>query len=205
MASERTLFIVDDDEAIRDSLAFFFRTKGIEARSFATAEEFLAALPVDVPGCVIADVRMPGMSGLDLHKKLAGDGYRLPVIVITGHGDVPMAVSALKAGVFDFFEKPFDNEALLESATAALARDDVRRQQDAAAAEIRERAKTLSPREHEVMDLIVAGHPNKIVAAQLGISPRTVEVYRAHVMQKMQARRLSDLVLMSLRLKQADI
>jgi FixJ family two-component response regulator len=198
--AEHTIFIVDDDEAMRDSLALLVESEGFAARTFGSAIEFLNALDPTVGGCVLADVRMPGMSGLELLDLLRAKGAPIPIILITGHGDVPMAVAALKSGAADFFEKPFDDAQLIASLRLAIDRGASRRRAELATAEVRERRSRLTQREREVMDLIVEGHPNKVVADRLSISPRTVEVYRANVMEKMQARNLSELVRMALSL-----
>ncbi len=186
---------------MRDSLVRLLRSDGFAATSFATAEEFLAAPGRAQPGCLLVDLRLPGMSGLDLMKTLLQEGIRAPVIIITGHGDIPLAVSAVKAGAFDFIEKPFDPELLVATIRKAVDRDAARRGGEADVAEIAARAADLSPREREVMDLVISGHHNKSIAASLGISPRTVEIYRANVMNKMQARSLTDLVGIVLRLR----
>jgi two-component system, LuxR family, response regulator FixJ len=197
---QATVFIVDDDEAIRDSLLLLIEAEGLVARAFPSAGEFLAEVGNTSPGVVIADVRMPGLTGIDLLGRLRERATKLPVILITGHGDVPMAVGALKAGAADFFEKPFDEEQLLTSLRDALSQADTSYRRDAAVAELRTRYESLTAREQEVMGLIVEGHSNKVIAVRLAISPRTVEIHRARVMDKMQARNLSDLVRMSLRL-----
>jgi RNA polymerase sigma factor (sigma-70 family) len=198
--AEDTIFIIDDDEAMRDSLALLAEAEGFPSRTFASAVDFLSALNPAAEGCVLADVRMPEMSGLELLQQLRAKGVPIPIILITGHGDVPMAVAALKSGAADFFEKPFDDAQLIASLRLALDRDASRRRSEQSIAELRERKSHLTQREREVMDLVVEGLPNKAVADRLGISPRTVEVYRAKVMDKMRARNLSDLVRMALRL-----
>ena len=190
--------VIDDDEAARESLAFLLESADMPNRTYASAELFLAALPDVKSGCVVTDVRMPGMSGLDLLGRLIQAKSTLPVIVITGHSDVHLAVSAMKAGAVDFIEKPFDDDTLLSAIRAALARhaDDSQRQRRID--EVRGRLDSLSEREREVLDRLVAGKPNKIIAHELGISARTVEVYRANVMTKMRADSLPDLVRMVL-------
>jgi two-component system response regulator FixJ len=197
MAAESTVHIVDDDDAVRDSLSVLLESTGFAVATYASAEAFLAA-PAASGGCIVVDVRMPGMGGLELQEEVARRGSRIPVIVMTGHADVPLAVRAMKAGAFDFVEKPFDETALVAAVRRAcdLGREVAR----AAAAEaaLDERLALLTPREREVLDALVAGKPNKIIAFELSISPRTVEIHRARVMEKMQARTLSDLVRMTL-------
>lgn len=190
--------VVDDDPAIRDSLSFLLDTADLVARSYESAHALLARADDLEPGCIVTDVRMPEMSGLEMIRKLTELNVRLPVIVMTGHADVPLAIEAMKAGVKDFIEKPFDDEALLASIGEALAEGaetQARESQDAA---VRERLESLSTRERQVLNCLVAGQANKVIAYDLGISPRTVEVYRANVMTKMQARSLSELVRMSI-------
>lgn len=190
--------IIDDDEAVRDSLVFLLESAGMRAIAHSSAVRFLAALPDLAAGCIITDIRMPEMSGLELVRALNEKGVRLPVIVITGHGDVPLAVEAMKAGVMDFIEKPFDDELILSSVRAGLRRLSGATEREIQNHEIIARIDTLSTREREVLEGLVAGQPNKIIAHELGISPRTVEVYRANVMTKMRASSLSDLVRMAL-------
>lgn len=197
------MFVVDDDDAIRDSLSLLAHAEGFVTETFPSAEQFLDSFDRARSGCVVADIRMPGMSGLEMLRALRDDGVDVPVIFITGHGDVPLAVSALKAGASDFFEKPFDDVQLLTSVRHALEREEARRGNLTAVAELRARVTSLTAREREVMDLIVDGHPNKVIAARLSISPRTVEIHRARVMDKMKAARLSDLIRMSFRLNAA--
>jgi two-component system response regulator FixJ len=198
MSNDSTVYVIDDDSAMRESLQFLLRTANIRARTYESATAFLDALPRDSSGCVVTDVRMPGLSGLELLRKLKELGVVLPVIVITGHADVPLAVEAMKGGAADFIEKPFDDEVLLASVRAALKVQDGQAGQQAARAAIAERLGGLSARERQVLDGLVAGLPNKTIAYDLGISPRTVEIYRANVMTKMEAASLSDLVRMAL-------
>jgi len=193
MPDTATIHIVDDDPAVRDSLAFLLETAGYVVRTHDSAMDFLE-MSGDGFGCVITDVRMPQIDGLELQKRLNERGSRLAVIVMTGHGDVPMAVQALKAGASDFLEKPFNNEALLDAAERAVAASRQAQQTDAAAREAATRLARLTAREREVLDGLVAGQGNKDIARDLGVSPRTVEVHRARVMEKMEARSLSDLV-----------
>jgi two-component system response regulator FixJ len=190
--------VVDDDEAMRQSLSFLLRTANIEARTYESAADFLRALPQLAPGCVVTDVRMPGMSGLELLRHLRGLAVALPVIVITGHGDVALAVEAMKSGAIDFIEKPIDDEVLLSAVRAALNAQATDSERQAFKTAIGARLSSLSNREREVLEGLVAGHPNKTIAYDLGISPRTVEIYRANVMTKMEAGSLSDLVRMAL-------
>ena len=197
MTTEKIVHVIDDDEALRDSLEFMLDAAGLNARSWESAIPFLAALPGLAPGCIVTDVRMPDMTGLELVGRLKALGRADPIVVITGHADVPLAVEAMKAGVLDFIEKPFDNQRLLAAVRAALARspgEAAPPQNDEAVRDIVERLASLSARERQVLDGLVAGHANKVIAYDLDISPRTVEVYRANVMTKMRARSLSELV-----------
>ena len=198
MASGRTIFIVDDDEAVRDSLEVLLSAMDYETRSFASGPEFLDACDETYKGCVLLDVRMPKMSGLEVQERLQSFKPDLPVIIITGHGDVAMAVQAMKVGAVDFVEKPFRDEALLESIENALTlaeQSDRRRAFGVAAAAGLER---LTPRERDVLEQLVIGRPNKVIAHELGCSPRTVEIHRARIMEKMGARSLSHLVRLAL-------
>lgn len=190
---ETSIHIIDDSEEVRDSLAVLLDAAGYRTRSFSSALAFLAAVRPGWTGCVVADVRMPGMTGIELIKELTMRGIRLPVIVITAHADVPMAVAALKAGAVDFIEKPFRDEVLLSSLKSALSTppEDLGRPGGASP---QSRLRALSDREREVMLLLVAGHTNKVVAERLGISTRTVEVHRAHIMEKTGATSLADMV-----------
>jgi two-component system response regulator FixJ len=201
MAGEGFVHVVDDDEAMRDSLLFLLDTAGLEARAYDCAQSFLERLETIERGCIVTDIRMPGMSGLELVARLKEIGVADPVIVITGHGDVPLAVAAMKAGVLDFIEKPFDDQQLLGAVRFALARSSGIQVQEAERRELAKRVAALSQREAEVLDGLVAGKPNKVIAFDLGISARTVEIYRAHVMTKMQAKSLSELVRMALLLR----
>lgn len=191
--------IVDDDLALRESLEFLLSSVGLETRSYESAAALLQNAPDLAPGCIVTDVRMPEMNGLEMVAALKAQGVSHPVVVLTGHADVPLAVEAMKAGVADFLEKPFEDEALIASVRAALARggDDAGRQ--AEQTELKSRLAQLTTRERDVFDAIVAGDSNKAAALRLGISPRTVEIYRANVMAKMKAQSLSDLVRMALR------
>jgi two-component system, LuxR family, response regulator FixJ len=190
--------VVDDDEAMRQSMAFLLRTANLEVRTYESATTFLDALPQIKIGCVVTDVRMPGMTGIDLMKRLRDLNVTMPVVVITGHGDVPLAVEAMKGGAVDFLEKPFDDQVLLAAVRAALNAQAKDSETQTLKAKINERLASLSNRERQVLEGLVAGHPNKTIAYDLGISPRTVEIYRANVMSKMEAGSLSDLVRMAL-------
>jgi two-component system response regulator FixJ len=190
--------VIDDDDAVRDSLSFLLRTAHFDVVAYQSATHFLDALTRDTDGCVITDVRMPDISGLDLLRRMRSSSCMLPVIVMTGHGDIQLAVEAMKAGATDFLEKPFDDERVLAAVRSALEMRRTESQRVAQRNEIQERFESLSQRERQVLDGLVAGSPNKTIAHELGISPRTVEVYRANVMTKMQAGSLSELVRMSL-------
>jgi two-component system response regulator FixJ len=190
--------IIDDDEAMRDSLVFLLDTAGLEVEASASAEAFLRTLPDPRLGCIVTDIRMPDMTGLDLIRALKAGGHDYPVIVITGHGDVALAVESMKAGAVDFIEKPFDDEALLCAIRIAFRKGSELVSASPERQAIVARLDALSPREREVLAGVVAGKPNKIIAHDLGISPRTVEVYRANLMTKMAAGSLSELVRMAL-------
>jgi two-component system response regulator FixJ len=196
--SEKVVHVIDDDDAVRQSLAFLLRSAKMEAKVYESGGSFLKALPSIKTGCVITDVRMPEMNGLDLLRRLRELKVSLPVIVITGHADVPLAVEAMKIGAADFLEKPFDDDLLLAAVRSALDQQRHDSKRSAESEEINTRLATLSPRERQVLEGLVAGRANKVIAFDLGISPRTVEVYRANVMTKMEAGNLSDLVRMAL-------
>ena len=198
MPTKRVVHVIDDDEVVRQSLAFLLSSAGLAVRVHESAVAFLDVLPEVQEGCVVTDIRMPQMDGLELQRRLHEMRTALPVIVMTGHGDVPLAVEAMKAGAIDFIEKPFDDEILLSAIRSALARRARDSERDARRAAIRDRIQRLSEREREVLERLVAGKVNKVIAYELGISPRTVEIYRANVMTKMQADSLSDLVRMVL-------
>lgn len=197
-AAQPVVHIIDDDEGLRESLAFLLRSANLEVRSFESAKAFLDELPHAMPGCVITDVRMPEMSGIELLRRLKELKIGAPVIVITGHGDIALAVEAMKMGAADFFEKPFDDDLLVASVRAALRRREDQTKRGAERAEIEHRISSLSPREKDVLAGLIEGRANKQIAFDLGISPRTVEIYRANLMNKMQAGSLSDLVRMAL-------
>ena len=194
MPDNRIVHIVDDDEAVRQSLAFLLSSTGLAVRVYDSATSFLAGLASVKGGCLITDMRMPDMTGLELLHQLRAKACGLPAIVITGHGDVALAVEAMKAGAVDFIEKPFDQEAILTAVKAALERGGEGGDTTAIAA----RLASLSERERQVLEGLIAGHPNKTIAYDLGISPRTVEVYRANLMTKMEARSLSELIRMAI-------
>ena len=196
--SEPLVHVIDDDEAMRQSLQFLLDTAGYAARTYESAIQFLDHVDALEPGCIVTDVRMPEMNGLELVRRLRTRGVTLPVIVITGHGDVPLAVEAMKSGVADFLEKPFDDEQLLSAVRAALDSKVADDRNDTEKQRFETMLAGLSPREQDVLRGVVAGKPNKIIAYELGISPRTVEVYRANVMSKTGAASLSELVRMAL-------
>lgn len=198
---QQTVFIVDDDDAFRDSLEVLFESVGIENRGFASANEFLAAGVETGGGCLVLDIRMPGMSGLDLQAELNRRGARLPILFMTGHGDVPMAVRAMKAGAMDFLTKPFSHQELLDRVQAALKSEADDRERATEAGELSKRHARLTPREGEVFELVVAGLANKVIANRLGISQRTVEIHRAQVMAKMKAGSLAELVRMAIEIE----
>ena len=194
---EGTIFVVDDDEAVRDSLALLLETVGLRVEAFANATDVLARCQEERPACVVTDVRMPGMDGLELQRTLSKLYIDVPVIVITGHGDVPLAVKAMKAGATDFIEKPFSDDIILASIEAA-ARSRYVKKAGAAVDAIGKRIARLTPREVEVFQQLIRGHPNKVIAYHLNISARTVEIHRARVMEKMEARNLPELVRMAI-------
>lgn len=191
---ERTVFVVDDDDAARDSLVMLLKSDGLASRGFASAHDFLATFQPEARGCLVSDLRMPGMDGIELIRELKGIGCILPVIVITGHADVSRAVDAMKAGASDFLEKPFESEQLLRVVRACLEDNDLAVDATAAKTRVLRRLESLTARERQVLDLILEGASNKVIAAKLAISPRTVEIYRANVMSKMRADSLSDLI-----------
>ncbi len=196
--NNRIVFIVDDDDAVRDSLSFLMKSIGIESRGFASATEFLEFYDDNIAGCLVLDIRMPGMSGLELQDRLNEINAILPIIFITGHGDVPMAVEALKKGALDFIQKPFRDQDLIDRINHALDQDHDSRNILSEKREILDHMDQLTNREKEVMELVVQGNPNKIIAADLDVSQRTVEIHRARVMEKMRARSLAQLVRMSI-------
>jgi len=203
VATEPTVFIVDDDAAMRDSLRWLLESVGLSAETFGTAEEFLRAYAPQRPGCLVLDVRMPGMSGLSLQDTLVGRKVRLPIIIVTGYAEVPTAVRALKTGAVDFLQKPFSDDVLLERVRLAIELDREARAAQARRADADARYAQLTTREREVMALVVAGKPNKVIAAELNLSPKTVEVHRANVMKKMEADSVAELVRLAILLGEA--
>jgi two-component system response regulator FixJ len=198
MPSDAIVHVIDDDDAVRESLEFLLRSARITARTYESAAAFLEGASDLKSGCVITDIRMPGMTGIELLQHLQEKSVPMPVIVITGHGDVPLAVEAMKSGAADFIEKPFDDEILLAAVHSALNRQESARREDTEKERIASKLAALSQRERQVLDGLIAGHANKVIAYDLGISPRTVEIYRANVMTKMEAASLSELVRMAL-------
>jgi FixJ family two-component response regulator len=198
-----TVFVVDDDEPVRDAIAMLLDTVELPYETFASAQEFLAAYDKDRTGCLVLDIRMPGMSGLELQEHLRKMHAPIPIVFITGHGDIPMAVEAMKRGAVDFIRKPFRDQELLDRVQEALSHDRDQRAAHQNLEEIRSRVATLTPREYEVFQRVADGQANKVVAIELGISERTVEIHRSQVMQKTRARTLADLVRMKLTLDQS--
>jgi two-component system response regulator FixJ len=198
MPETHTVYVIDDDSAARDSLEFLLTAHGLAVRAFETAESFISALPKGSEGCVVTDVRMPGMTGIQLLRELKNQSFAMPVIVITGHGDIPLAVEAMREGAADFLEKPYDEEALLKSISRSLEAARSGAAAENTKADIVQRISSLSGRESEVMAGLVAGKSNKVIAIELNISPRTVEIYRANVMSKMDADSLPALVRMAI-------
>ena len=195
-----TIFVVDDDQSVREALASLLRSMGLRVELFASAKEFLDSELPDVPSCLVLDIRMPGLSGLDLQKQLTEINLQIPIVFITAHGDIPTSVRAIKAGAVEFLTKPFADEDLLEAIEEALARDTDTRRRQAATADLQSRYSSLTPREREVMSLVVSGMLNKQIAIELGTSEITIKVHRRQVMTKMAADSLADLVRMSERL-----
>jgi FixJ family two-component response regulator len=189
--------VIDDDISLRDALDLLFPSVGLDVRTYTSVQEFLDAGAHDGPGCIVLDVRLPGISGLDFQSRRDGFGVHLPIVLMTGHGDVPMSVQAMKAGAVDFLPKPFRDQDMIDAVTAAIERDRERRAADSAAADMRDRYASLSPREQQVMTMVTAGKMNKQVAFELGLSEITVKTYRGAVMQKMAARTFADLVRMA--------
>jgi len=198
-----TVIVIDDDDAVRSALKLLFKSIGLPVLVYSSAQEFLPHYVLDQPGCLVVDVRMPGMSGLELQQQLNLRGAMIPVIFITGHGDIAMAVEALQHGAFDFLPKPFQDEDLIERVQRALKKDAVNRKEIGKGERIRQRLESLTPREREVLGLVTSGKPNKVMAADLGVSQRTIEIHRARVMEKMEANSLAQLVRMTLELENA--
>lgn len=199
MSNKAKVYVIDDDEAMRDSLNFLLDSSGFDVTLFETAQSFLDMLPGLEFGCVVSDVRMPGIDGIELLKRLKADRSRFPILIMTGHGDVPLAVEAMKLGAVDFLEKPFEDDRLIGMIEAAIRQAEPAVKSESVTQDIAARIATLSPRERQVMDGLIAGLSNKLIARDYDISPRTIEVYRANVMTKMQANSLSELVRMAMR------
>ena len=192
-----TVLVIDDDPLTRGALSSLFRSVGLNVRTFASATELLQNPLPAVPSCLVVDVRLPRLSGFDLQTELSRLGVKIPIIFITGHGDIPMSVKAMKAGAVDFLTKPFRDQEMLDAVTGAIERDLKRRREEQSNLDIRARFESLTPRERQIMALVTAGHMNKVVAARIGISEMTVKIHRGHVMRKMGTRSLADLVLIA--------
>jgi len=199
--AEAVVYVIDDDSSVRTALRSLVRSVGLEVESFASGQEFLQFNRPDAPGCLVLDVRLPGMSGLDFHEALVRNNIPLPVIFITAHGDIPMSVRAMKAGAVEFLTKPFRDQDLLDAIHQSLDQDKTRRQQEHEISELKARFSTLTSRERELMALVISGKPNKHIADAIGTSEATVKVHRANLLRKMQAESLADLVRMAGRLK----
>jgi len=192
--SKHNVFVVDDDQAVRDSLRWLIESVDLNVKTFSNGQELLDNFEGADISCLVLDVRMPGISGLDLQQRLDKMNCKVPVIIVTGHADVPMAIQAMKAGAFDFIEKPYSDQLLLERIQCAIEQDDCFKKQQTISDEINQRIESLTPREKEVMGLVVSGHSNKSIAKELGVSIKTVEVHRGNLMSKMEAKSLSELV-----------
>ncbi len=201
MPEGAVVFVVDDDPSVRSSLKFLISTVGLHVETFDSAETALEKLPPDAPSCLVLDVRLRGLSGLDLQSELAARNYQVPIVFITGHGDIPMSVRAMKAGAVEFLTKPFRDQDLLDAVRVALDRDRARRQRESERAELQQRFDSLTPREREVISMVVAGKLNKEIAHQLGTAENTIKVQRSRAMEKMHAQSVADLVRMTETLK----
>src|SRR5262245_52074944 len=199
-----TVYVVDDDPAMRSSLRWLIESVGLAVRTCSSAQEFLRTYQPSDPGCLVLDVRMPGMSGLDLQAELAARRIHIPILIITGYAEVPLAVRAMKAGAFDFIEKPFSDQTLLDRIRAAVAYDEAMRRRRVARADVERRLLLLTARERDVLDRVVTGKSNKVIAAELHLSTKTVEVHRAHVMEKLKADSLADLIRVTLLATEGD-
>lgn len=198
---DQTVFVVEDDEAVRDSLSLLLKSEGLKVRAFSSGNEFLESWNENMAGCIVLDIRMPGMDGMEVQKKLIERGSTLPIIFVTGHGDVPLAVEAMRQGASDFIEKPYREGALLEKVRATLVEDEEQRKLLGQQQLIIDRIRSMTPREREIMDRMVAGQANKVIAIELEISQRTVEIHRSRVMHKMGTHSLAQLVRMVMAVK----